>query len=154
MCVKFQAPLQLLLIWAIIFFGYLHNFWKIGGGLPISPKCTNLKIFQQFLLQNENWKGVYNMLKTYTHKFGAPQCWPFWTNGGVCQFGPISIFFNNFLYKIRIERRSFSWKNCQLMYLGLHNWAILNKWADHPKMDQFWSFSTNSCTKSKFKEVI
>ena len=37
-------------------FGYLHDFGQMGG-LPISPKGTNMKISQLFLIQNPNLKG-------------------------------------------------------------------------------------------------
>ena len=43
-------------------FGDLHDFGQIGG-LPISPKWTNLEIFKQFPAQNANWKGVYFLPK-------------------------------------------------------------------------------------------
>ena len=47
------------------------------------------------------------MKKMPTHVFGALQCGPFWTKGGVgqsAQIGPILIFYNIFRYKIKIQR--------------------------------------------------
>ena len=69
-------------------------FGKIGG-LPISPQWTDLKIFQQFPVQNPNWKGVSFLKKMPTLVVWAPYFGPFWTNWGVCQSAqncPISQF--------------------------------------------------------------
>ena len=54
---NFRPPWRLLLVGAIVFLNtYLHDFGQIRG-LPISPELTNIKISQQFLIQNPNLKG-------------------------------------------------------------------------------------------------
>ena len=127
MCGKFQAPLRLLLIWGIIYIlRYLKTpilifmkkidnslfgapncrpFGEIGG-LPIGPKWTNLKIFQSYIVQNPNWKGVSLLKKMPTLVFWAPYCGPFWTYWGVCQSAqncPILKFLNFLLHEIKIQ---------------------------------------------------
>ena len=46
------------------------------------------------------------MKKMPTDVFGAPQCGPFRTNGGL----PILNFFNDFMYKIKIQKGYILWK--------------------------------------------
>jgi hypothetical protein len=47
-------------------------FWKMGG-LPIGPERTDLKIFQHFLTQKQNKKGVCSMKKKLPiHVFRVP----------------------------------------------------------------------------------
>ena len=102
LCGIFQAPLRLLLIWAIIY----------KDAFMISTLRTvfviNLHIKSQF-------KGDSFEKKFPTHVLGAPYCWPFRTNNGlplwthIAQFaqnGPIKKNFSNFWYKIQNKRGS------------------------------------------------
>ena len=78
-----------------------------------------------------------------TPVFGDPYCGPFWKNEGVCQSaqnGPNRKFPKPFSTKSKLKGDPFFEKNCQLMYLWLHNAGHFVKMgvsADRPKMDQF-----------------
>ena len=80
------------------------------------------------------------MKKLPTHVLGDPYCWQFRTNGGLPMDPKWTNFFTFYHTKSKLKGRPFYEKNCQLMYLGLHNaghfeqmWASANQ----PKMDQF-----------------
>ena len=65
------------------------------------------KFFNIFLHKIRIERGSVLWKKLPTHVFGALQCGPFWTNGGVGQSAkiwPILTFKNIFLYKIEIQR--------------------------------------------------
>ena len=105
------------------------------GGLPICPKCTNLRLKKNVLykihIKIYLWKNV-----------GSFDKW------GVCQSaqnGPIWQFFNFFLLKIWIKRGAVLFKkNWQLMYLGPHNVGCFGQMvlsANGPKLGQFLTFN-------------
>ena len=82
---------------------------KIANSLFGATNCrTNLKIFQSYIVQNPNWKGVSLLKKMPTLVF-----WTYWGGGGVCQSAqncPIKKFLNFFLHKIQIQRGFVLWK--------------------------------------------
>ena len=102
---------------------HLGNYFGQIGGLPIIQKWTNLEISQQFTVQNINWMGVY-----FLHVFGAPECWPFWTNDDWPNF--------NMFQKFHAHNQ-----NCQFMYLGPQEAGCFERWAlNNPILNFFNNF--------------
>ena len=99
-------------------FRYLHDFGQIGG-LPISPKWTNWKNFQQFPVKNLKLNGV-SFMKNGQLLYLGPHILVVLTKSGL----PISqectnlIFFYNFPDQLQIERGagggSVFLKNCTI----------------------------------------
>ena len=81
----------------------------------------------------------------------------FGPNRGVYQLAknePIWKFYNNFLYKMQIDRRSISSRKLPNPVLGAPQCCRFEQMgvsANLPKLAQFQKISTISCTKSKLK---
>ena len=63
-------------------------------------------------------------------------------------------YYNNFYYKMQIERGLLNAKKCQLIYLGPHNVGCFGQMgvsANQPNLARFQKISTISCIKSKLK---
>ena len=126
------------------------------GGLPIGPKWTNLKIFQSYIEQNQNWKGVCFMKKIANSCIWGPILWAVLDIFRGLPIGPeLSNF--NFLHKIQIQRGSVLWKKLpthvfEAPFCGpfLKNGGS----ADRPRMGRFENFSTIFHTKSEFREGL
>ena len=92
-------------IWCPILWAVLKN-----RGLPISPLCSDLKIFQLYLSQNQNSMEVCIIKKIAYSCIWGPTMRAVLNKCGVgqsAQTGPISIFKNIFPYKIKIQRGIF-----------------------------------------------
>ena len=91
-------------------FGGRFEIWGVCQSGQNGPIWKFLNIFlHKIRIQRGSilWKNFL------THVFGALQCGPFWTNGGVgqsAQTGAILTFENIFLYKIKIQRAYLLWK--------------------------------------------
>ena len=121
------------------------------GGLPIGP-AQNWPIWNIFNLFSHKIRikrGSVLRKNLVTHVFGALQCGPFWTNGGVgqsAQTGPILTFENIFLYRIKIQRGCLLWKKLPSHLVrapcGGPFWSNAwlptgQKWADQIFLDHF-----------------
>ena len=85
-------------------FGDLHDFGQIRGSAKQPEMDQFVKFYNLFLYKMEIGRDLL-YAKNANLCIWAPQCRPFWTNGGVCLLAQNGSIFNNFMINVELCKK-------------------------------------------------